>query len=387
MYRIGKEEIEAVTRVIESRKLFKVNDGAEEVMHFEKELCEKMGVPYAICMTSGKAALISALIGMGIGPGDEVIIPAYTYIATAIAVTATGAIPVIADTDETLTISPQDIEKKLSCHTKAIIPVHIQGFPCDMDKINEIAKKHGIFVLEDACQADGGSYHGKRLGTLGDAGAFSFNFFKIITSGEGGALVTGNRNIFERALIYHDSSAIAYFGDQLSSITAETFCGSEFRVSEITGAILREQLKKLDPILAALGRNARYLKERLESRYAFLPSNDAEGDCHTTLPFRFDTEEEAVAFKQKADAAGYPGTRPIDTGKHVYTNWTPIMQKRGALHPAFDPFRMEANHDCNQNYTPDMCQKTLDYLARTVYINLHPDMQEEDLRKMVKALA
>ena len=387
MYRIGKEEIDAVARVITSGQLFKINGGTQEVRHFEEELCEKFGVSRAICMTSGKAALISALIGMGVGPGDEVIVPAYTYIATAIAVTATGAIPVIADCDETLTIDPEDIERKISKHTKAIIPVHIQGFPSAMDKIMEIAKKHGIYVLEDACQSDGGSFGGKRLGTIGDAGAYSFNYFKIITAGEGGALVTDSREIYERALIYHDSSAIAYFGNQLESIEAEQFCGSEFRVSEITGAILREQLKKLDTILADLSRNYFYAKERLSSRYSFAPSHDEAGDCHTTLAFRFDTVDETLKFKAKADAAGFPATRPIDTGKHVYTNWTPIMEKRGAFNPAFDPFRMEANRDLAHNYTHDMCKKTLDLLSRTAYIAVNPNSGEEGLEKMIAALS
>ena len=128
-------------------------------------------------MTSGHAALASALVALGIGPGDQVIIPAYTYIATAIAVLEAGAIPVIAEIDESLTIDPEDIEKKITKYTKAIIPVHIKGFPSDMEKICEIAKKHGIAVVEDACQGDGASFKGKRLGTWGDAGAFSFNFF------------------------------------------------------------------------------------------------------------------------------------------------------------------------------------------------------------------
>ncbi len=300
MYRTGNEEIEAVARVLRSGDLFKINGGAQEIKHFEDELCEKFGVTRAICMTSGKAALI----GMGVGPGDEVIVPAYTYIAT-----ATGAIPVIADCDETLTIDPEDIERKIFSHTKAIIPVHIQGFPSAMDRIMEIAKKHKLLVLEDACQSDGGSFGGKRLGTIGDVWAYSFNFFKIITAGEGGALVTDNREIYERALIYHDSSAIAYFGNQLESIESAQFCGTEFRVSEITGAILREQLKRLDGILSDLEKNYFYVKERLSDKYKFAPSHDEKGDCHTTL-----------AFKQKADAAGYGATRPIDTGKHVYTN-------------------------------------------------------------------
>ena len=183
MFRIGKEEIDAVTRVIESRKLFKINDGNQEVFNFENELREKFDVENALLMTSGKAALISALTGMGIGPGDEVIVPGYTYIATAIAVTATGAIPVIAEIDETLAIDPIDVEKKITPRTKAIIPVHMQGMPCNMDALMEISKKYGVKILEDACQADGGSYKGKRLGTIGDAGALSFNYFKIITAG------------------------------------------------------------------------------------------------------------------------------------------------------------------------------------------------------------
>ena len=386
MYRIGKEEIEACTRVIESKNLFKINGGAQEVHHFEEELKEKFGTSYAVCMTSGKAALISALIGMGIGPGDEVIVPAYTYIATAIAVTAVGAIPVIAEADETLTIDIADAEKKISKYTKAIIPVHIQGFPCNMDGVMALAKKYNLFVLEDACQSDGGTYHGKRLGTIGDAGAYSFNYFKVITAGEGGALVTDNRQIFERGLIYHDSSAIAYFGNQLETVESEQFCGTEFRVSEFTGAILREQLKKLDPILADLRRNRDYLTEKLSGKYAFLASNDPEGGCPTTLPFWFETEAEARAFKAKADAAGCWGTMPIDTGKHVYSNWTPIMQKHGALHPAFDPFKMEANRDLNMNYSKDMCPKALSYLSRAVYIGVNPDWDEKTLDTIAEKL-
>ena len=185
MYRIGQEEINAVKKVIESGQLFKINDGPlQECMNFEQELREKTGAAYALYMTCGKAALISALIGMGIGPGDEVIVPGYTYIATAMAVLAVGAIPVICECDETLTIDVADCEKKISPHTKAIIPVHIQSFPCDMGPLMALAKKHGIKILEDACQSNGGTYHGKRLGTIGDAGTFSFNFFKIISAGE-----------------------------------------------------------------------------------------------------------------------------------------------------------------------------------------------------------
>ena len=199
MYRIGKEEIDAVARVIESKELFKVNGGSlKETENFEKELREKLNIDHAVAMTSGMAALTSALIGMGVGPGDEVIVPAYTYIATATAVLATGAIPVVAEINKTLMIDPEDIEKKISPRTKVIIPVHMKGYAADMDAVMAVAKKHNLMVLEDSCQAVGGTYKGKRLGTIGDAGAFSFNYFKVISAGEGGALLTNNKEIFEK---------------------------------------------------------------------------------------------------------------------------------------------------------------------------------------------
>ena len=177
MYRMGQEEVSELARVIEARNLFKVNTGLQESWNVEDKLRRIFDCQHSIFMTSGHAALTSALVAMGVGPGNEVIVPAYTYIATAMAVVAAGAIPIIAEVDDTLTISPEDIERKITPHTKAIIPVHIQGFPCNMDAILDIAQRHNLLVLEDACQADGGSFRGKRLGTIGNAGALSFNYF------------------------------------------------------------------------------------------------------------------------------------------------------------------------------------------------------------------
>lgn len=382
MYRIGKEEIEEISKVINSTKLFKVNDGElQETMHLEEEMKEKFGADYAIAMTSGHAALVSALIGMGIGPGDQVIVPAYTYIATAVAVIAAGAIPVIAQIDESLTLDPEDFERKITAHTRAVIPVHIQGFPSNMDKICEIAKKHGLFVLEDACQADGASFGGRRLGTIGDAGAFSFNYFKIITAGEGGALVTNNRDIYERAFIHHDSSAVAFFGNQLDGITTEAFCGQEFRTNEITSAILRIQLKRLDGIIADLRRNKKYLMKKLEGCCSFIKSNDIEGDLGTTLALYFDTQEKAESF-----ASNIGGTIPGKTHKHIYSSWAPVMNKRGAYHPLMDPFKMEANKDIIPDYTLDMCKRSLDILMRAVYVPVDPDMNEGELDALVERI-
>ncbi|MEE0981163.1 MAG: aminotransferase class I/II-fold pyridoxal phosphate-dependent enzyme, partial [Acutalibacteraceae bacterium] len=161
MFRIGQEEIDAVARAINSKDFFKCNGSGQEVYNFENELKEYVGVEHCVLMSSGFGALTSALIGLGVGPGDEVIVPAYTYIATALAVTAVGAIPVIVEADEALTIDVKEVEKKITKATKAVMPVHIQGFACDMDALCEIAEKYGIAIVEDACQADGGTYKGR----------------------------------------------------------------------------------------------------------------------------------------------------------------------------------------------------------------------------------
>ena len=386
MYRIGQEEIEAVARAILSRDFFKINGSGREVLNFENEWKETVGTDYALLMTSGFGAMVSGLIGMGIGPGDEVIVPGYTYIASALAVTAVGAIPVIAEIDETMTIDVRDAEKKISSHTKAIIPVHIQGFPSDMDGVTALAEKYGLKVLEDACQADGGMYRGKYLGAIGDAGAYSFNYYKVITAGEGGALVTSDRVIYERALIYHDSSAVAFFGSQLDGISPPLFGGTEFRVSDITGAILREQLKRMPSLLGDLRHNRAALAAKVRDKLTVAPSHDEEGDCGTTLALRFDTAEECRAFAAKCADGGVGITVPIDTGKHVYTNWTQIMEKRGALHPAMDPFKMKENEGLQMDYTMDMCPKTLDLLARTAYVNISPEWTEEDICRIADVL-
>lgn len=388
MYRIGQEEIDAVARAINSHDFFKINGAGREVFNFENEWKALSGSEYMITMTSGFAALASGLIGLGIGPGDEVIVPAYTYIASALAVTAVGAIPVIAEVDETLTIDPEDVERKISGYTKAVMPVYIQGFPANLDKLTALSKKYGFKIIEDACQADGGKYRGRYLGSIGDAGAYSYNYFKVITSGEGGALVTNDKTVYERALIYHDAGAVAFFGDQLNGIGTPLFGGTEFRISDITGAILREQLKKMPGILADLRRNKAFLADLVctNGRYKAAPSNDIEGDCGTTLALRFETKEECFALRDKAAAEGVYLTIPIETGKHVYTNWTQIMEKKGALHPRMDPFLFEENRELNHNYTADMCPKTLDLLARTLYVNMHPDLDEKELCRIAKVL-
>ena len=383
MYRMGKEEVAELAKVIEAGDLFKINGGLKESQQVENKLRDVFGSKYPIFMTSGHAALVSALVAMGIGPGNEVIVPGYTYIATAMAVVGAGAVPVIAEVDDTLTICIEDIKKKITKNTKAILPVHIQGFPCNMKAIMEIAEEHNLLVLEDACQADGGSFEGKRLGTYGQAGALSFNYFKIVSCGEGGALLTSDREIFERALIYQDSSAIAFFGDQMNSFTTEGFCGNEYRSNELCAAVMNVQMSRLDGILADLRKNKKYMMDNLADVCKFIPSNDIEGDCGTTLAVQFDSEAAARKF---AEAEGINGVLPIDTGKHVYKHWTPIMEKRGAFHPLMDPFKMEANKDIIPDYNENMCPLTLERLSKVVYVNVSPDDGKEQLDEKIQLI-
>ena len=196
MYVMGQEEVDAVSRVVASKQLFRYRGGeGGETDQFETEWAAKIGAEHAVAVTSGTAALMCGLAGLGIGPGDEVVVPAYTWMATAMAPLAVGAIPIVAEVDSALMLDAADVERKITPRTKAIIPVHMTGHPCDMDALMAVAGKHRLHILEDACQAVGGSYKEKRLGSIGTAGAFSFNHFKIITCGEGGAIVTSDQTV------------------------------------------------------------------------------------------------------------------------------------------------------------------------------------------------
>lgn len=399
MFRIGQEEIDAFTRVIKSKELFRIGSKNQEVDNFEKELAEKVSVDYALFLTGGTPAIISGLIGLGVGPGDEVIVPAYTFMASALAVTAVGAIPVIVEVDETLTIDPEDVERNISPYTKVIMPVHMLGFPCNMDKIMDIANRHNVKVLEDACQAVGGSYKGRRLGSIGHVGAYSFNYYKIVSCGEGGALLTNDREVFERAVYQHDGGS-TFREDYLqtakgpaedlgtypiySEFATPVFAGMQWRQSEINGAIMRVQLRRLDGILADLRSVKKQITAGLsDTRLGFLRSNDPQGDCSTHLGFIFRNEEKARLF---AESQGVNGSLPIDSGRHVYTNWEPIMHKRGACHPAMNPFKLPANQGLNCDYRDDMCPTTLDLLSRTVCIPMNPDWTEEEIQIRIDSI-
>ncbi len=383
MFRMGKEEVDAVARVIATKELFRVNNGLKEAEKFEDEWAEVIGTDYAILLSSGTGALISALVGMGIGPGDEVIVPGYTFMASASAVLAVGAIPVLAEIDETMTIDVEDVKKKISKNTKAIIPVHICGYPCNMDAICEIAKENNLYIIEDACQADGGKYKGKRLGSIGDVGAFSFNYYKLISAGEGGALVTNNKLAYDRAMIYHDGGAA--FRPYASEFEVPVFMGTQMRTNDIAGAIMREQLKRMDGIIADLKKVKATMTEALSKcdKFEIVPSHDIDGDLGTHLPIRFKDYETAKKFAEDETLGGY---LVVNSGKHIYYNWGPVMEKRGAHCDALNPYLLPQNKDLNMAVSHDMLPKTIDYVQRTYHISLHCDWTEEQIQEKIDAI-
>ena len=389
MYRAGQEEIDEVAKVIFSKQWFRVGKPAaghlQEVARFEREWAEKMGAQYALLMSGGgTAALVCALAGLGIGPGDEVIVPAYTWMATATAVLTVGAIPVLAEIDETMALDPAAFEQKIGPSTKAVIPVHMMGRPANLEQIIAIARRRGLRVIEDVCQMVGGSYHGRRTGTWGDAGAFSFNFFKIISAGgEGGCLVTNDRALYDRAFVYHDSGAS--FRPNAGELTTPIFVAQQYRADEVTGAIARVQMQRLDGILADLRRMRHAVAAAVAgvTGVRVAPSNDPEGDCGVVATFQFDSE---AAARQFATAPDVGGMLVIDHGKHVYTQWEPLRAKRISHHPDMNPFFFPKNVGLRADYSDTACPKTLAILRRTVYVSMNPDWDAAHLQAKVKAL-
>jgi dTDP-4-amino-4,6-dideoxygalactose transaminase len=345
-----------------------------EVQRFENELSRFLDVRHTLAVNSGTSALICTLVGCGIGPGDEVIVPAYTWVATAAAPLAVGAVPVLAEINWTLTIDPEDIRKKISPHTKAIIVVHILNLVCDMDAILRIAQEHNLIVIEDACQAVGVTYRGKRCGSMGDAGAFSFNVLKNIQAGEGGAVLTNSKRIYTRALIYHDVGS--YIRDGRGDITEPIFCGQNYRMTNLAAAILRPQLVRLDKKLALRRKRRQYWLDKLSGRFGerikVSPHNDP--DSAVALTVFFDDPEEAQAFGSQRGVA-----RLYDTGRHVYTNWESIRSGVTA-HPGMDPYSWASRE---VRIREDSCPTTLEILKRTCEIKFFPEVPMMVYRRIV----
>lgn len=271
-----------------------------EVMKLEREFAQYIGSRYCIATNSGTAALHMAISAAGIGPGDEVIVPAFTFLSTATAVLHQNAIPVFVDIDPlTFCIDPLKIEEKISSRTKAIIPVHIHGMPADMDEINSIAQRHNLVVIEDACQAPGAEYRGKKTGTFGEMAAFSLNVTKNLPGIEGGLLVTNSRSYRD------DANMLRMFGEDIKPDEVREYnaygMGWMYRTHGMPAAIARRQLSRLDEYNETAQRNAEFLTEYLEEIGGIIPPLVPEGRTPVYHKYRVRLQPEDLGMDVEAD--------------------------------------------------------------------------------------
>ncbi len=332
---IGQEELKEVLDVMESGHLSRygdINDPRfkQKVLTFERDFAKYSGVKCCQATNGGTSALMIALRTLDIGPGDEVIIPTYGFVASYGATIFLGAVPVLAEIDESLTLDPGDIERRITPRTKAIMPIHVLGNPCRMDEILRVAAKHGLRMVEDGCQACGASYRGRKVGTFGDIGAFSLNFFKTITAGDGGMLITDHDEYYRKAFGMQDQGYKRKEGGL--SIEPPSILGLNFRINELTGAVALAQLRKLDRITATLRAKKSRLKQKIMGAkgVCFRTIHDAEGECGTLLTVIFQDTDRAARVARKL------GTDTVDhSGWHVYSNMDYLnrhLEKLGRPH-------------------------------------------------------
>ena len=303
----GAEERKEVNDVLETGILMRYGfDGPRKNIWKAKELeaaiCETFGTDYAQLTSSGTAALTTAMAALGIGAGDEIIMPAFTFVASFEAVLSVGAIPVMVDIDETLTLNPAAVRAAITPKTKCIMPVHMCGSMADMNALQSICKEYNLLLLEDACQSIGATYKGKKLGTIGDAGTFSFDFVKTITCGEGGVVMTNNKEVYIKCDGYTDHGHDHLGVDRGADL--HPFIGYNYRISELHAAVGLAQIRKLDTFLAIQKKNQGILKGMLETipGVTFRQLPDAEGDSCSFLSWFLPTEAHTKAFVEEMKA-------------------------------------------------------------------------------------
>lgn len=382
----GQEEIDAAVEVLKAKSPFRYY-GPSAVLgkakEFEKSLSTYIGVNHTLGVTSCTASLVVALKAAGVGIGDKVIIPACTFIATAGAVVAAGAVPVFCDIDDSFTIDPKKIGACVDKYTKALIAVPILGNPCRMDEIMEEAKKYNLMVIEDVAQSMGSTYKGKKSGSFGDLGCFSMQINKMISTGEGGAVCTNDPKLYERAVRYHDHGMFREREGFLSTNAADDiFLGQNYRMSEITGAIATAQLKKLPGMIE----HFRKLKKIIVDGIKDIPGiqmvrvNDPEGECGCTTQFILPTEEKCKEFIDALNAENVRAFR-LYGGQPIYM--VPQIMGKRTVDPNGFPFNQ---FDEEIVYTPEMCPVALDLMARTVTFTIGVEHGEQEAMDYVNGI-
>ena len=379
MYIVGEEEIQAIAGVIRSGELFRYGLG-DRCASFEERYADYLGARHFRLACSGSYALHAGLVGLGIGPGDEVVVPAHTYMATATSVLSVGAIPVIVDVDDSITLDPEALDAAVGARTRAVIPVHMWGAACDMDAIMRVAAKHGLKVLEDTSQAIGGGYEGRMLGTIGHAGAYSFNYYKNICGGEGGGVASNDAGIDKRVACAIDPCHHYWTGRTGDFVP---FASNGGRASELLGAMLNVQLDRLPAMMTAMRAEK---KEILQGTRHLdnlglkpTPMNSPDHECGTHVMFALPSAETAARF-----AEVMPCVIAGKTGRHTYVEWDQVLMGEGAGHPELNPYAMPANRGCRREVTKDMLPRSLEILHRTVMIPTDPRHDAERIAGIIR---
>ena len=366
----GKEELKEVMDVMETGILMrygfdKERKGVFKVRQFEQEFAGYLGASHTLGVTSGTAALVVALAALDVGPGDEVIVPPFTFNATYEAVLEAGAMPIPGDIDESLNLDPESIERRLTPYTKAVIPVHMCGAPADMDGIMAIARKRNLKVLEDNAQSAGGSYRGKKLGTIGDMGILSFDFYKTMTTGEGGMVITNDKNLYLRAEWYHDHGH-DHNPKVSRALEGRSILGLNFRMNELQGALGLAQLRKLDTIIAEQRKNKAAVRDALSAvpgiRFRHIP--DPQGDTGTFIAFHLPSASKTRAFQKAMLAQGVELVYYYENFWHYLPNWEHFLSQSTVNSKKY-PFK-DPSYKGKAEYGRELYPKAEDLMSRTL---------------------
>ncbi|TML91231.1 MAG: DegT/DnrJ/EryC1/StrS family aminotransferase [Actinobacteria bacterium] len=389
---LGQAEADAVTAVVAGRALFRYTRGptAGAVAGFERATCDALGTRYAVAVANGTAALRCALAALGVGCGDEVVVPAFTFIATVNAVIAAGAVPVFAEVDDTLGLDCTDLATHVTDRTAAIIAVHLENVACDLDGVLEVAARHGVPVIEDAAQAIGATYRGRAAGTFGALGAFSLQQEKNITAGEGGIVVTDDETLYLRATRYQDqggqfvTSYASGRGDELT----EPYAGENLRMGELAGAVARVQLERLPAILAALGASKGRILERVGEVAGLVRRRrpDPDGDGSSSITWFVPEASTAKRFAAALRAEGVPSAQMYGA-RPVYLNPAVIDQRTASGKGG--PWAC-AEHPTDRTYGEGLCPRTEALVARSVIVPIgvgYTDRDCDDVAAAVRKVA
>lgn len=341
----GPEERKEINDVLETGIFMRYGfdgprKGIWKAKELEQAISQKLDVSYTHLVSSGTAALTTVMAAMGIGAGDEVIMPTFTFVASFECIFSVGATPVLVDVDDTLTLDPKAVEAAITPRTKAVMPVHMCGAMADLDALKAICDKHKLILLEDACQSFGASYKGKALGTIGHAGAFSFDFVKTITCAEGGAIVTNDADVYTKCDAYADHGHDHLGVDRGADL--HPYVGYNYRISELHAAVGLAQVRKLDTFLEIQRKTKKIFKDALSTipEVSFRRLPDPSGDSATFLGFFLPNETQARAAAAAMKAAGLAAFYWFDNNWHYIRNWEHF--KQSAVMSRFAPGLQQA---------------------------------------------